>query len=205
MFSHSEDSDGYSSCDNKYGDISNDAYNYPFGPVSFATARPYGDITSNIISVNIENKIKPKNMAYWFYNISGNISGLTNIDTSQCASLNGCFYGNKAGISLDLSSWDTSNVTNMASLFSSSKYSSVNVSNWDTSKATTMQYMFAGNPITSLNLSSFDTGNVTSMENMFAYCENLSSITYGNRFVKKSGCNTSGMFSGCLANKPDWW
>ncbi|WP_156286596.1 BspA family leucine-rich repeat surface protein [Oceanivirga salmonicida] len=61
---------------------------------------------------------------------------------------------------------DTSNVTNMSSMFYTSK-NIPDLSNWDTSKVTDMSYMFSYSEADA-DLSGWDTANVTNMSNMFA-------------------------------------
>ena len=63
--------------------------------------------------------------------------------------------------SLDLSNFDTSNVTNMDSMFYYTSLTSLNVSNFNTSNVTNMSWMFACTDLTSLDLSNFDTSKVT--------------------------------------------
>ena len=81
--------------------------------------------------------------------------------------------------SLDLSNWDTSNVTNMKNMFGyCNSLTSLDVSNWDTSSVTSMTYMFGYcNNLTSLDVSNWDTSNVTYMGYMFAFCQSLTSVT----------------------------
>ena len=50
------------------------------------------------------------------------------------------FRGSQA--QLDLSSFDTSNVTNMSSMFRDSQATTLDLSSFDTSKVTTMYHMF---------------------------------------------------------------
>ena len=52
-------------------------------------------------------------------------------------------------------------------MFSSSKVTTLNLSSFDTSKVTDMSNMFYGSKATTLDLSSFDTSNVTNMIQMF--------------------------------------
>ena len=102
----------------------------------------------------------------------------TNIEpvtTELCGTINGkkiinmsnMFQGSKA-ISIDLSSFDTSKVTDMRSMFEDSAAIEIKgLENFDTSKVTNMSYMFSRSKATSLDLSSFDTTNVTDMSKMF--------------------------------------
>ena len=96
------------------------------------------------------------------------------VTTELCGTINGkkitnmsnMFQGSKA-ISIDLSSFDTSNVLSMSSMFENTKATELNLSSFDTSKVTSMDSMFLGSQATTINLSSFDTSKVTSMDTMF--------------------------------------
>ena len=81
-------------------------------------------------------------------------------------------------INLDLSHFDTSNVTNMSNMFSGmNSLTNLDVSYFNTSNVTDMSYMFSGmKKLTNLDLSSFDTSNVEDMSWMFAYMNNLTSL-----------------------------
>ena len=100
-------------------------------------------------------------------------------------------------VNLDLSFLNTSNVTNMEEMFSSSKITTnFNISNFDTSKVTTMANMFnATRGVTSLDLSNFDTSNVTNMRWMFAYMSDLTSLNISN-FNTSKVTNMASMFAG---------
>ncbi|MDD3392371.1 MAG: BspA family leucine-rich repeat surface protein [Bacilli bacterium] len=100
--------------------------------------------------------------------------------------------------SIDLSNFDTSNVTNMSYLFyGCSSLTSLDVTNFDTSNVTNMSYMFYGcNHLTSLNVSNFYTSNVTNMSNMFGSCSSLTSLDVAN-FDTSNVTNMSNMFYNC--------
>ena len=85
-------------------------------------------------------------------------------------------------LDIDVSNFDTSNVTDMYRMFSGmSKITSLDVSNFDTSKAIDMEYMFSGvRSLTSLNVSNFNTSKVTRMNGMFAGVESLTSLDVSN-------------------------
>ena len=80
--------------------------------------------------------------------------------------------------SLDVSNWDTSNVTIMKYMFHNCyKLIQLDVSNFNTSKVTTMQSMFEKcNNLTQLDVSNFNTSNVKNMGYMFYNCKNLTSL-----------------------------
>ena len=90
----------------------------------------------------------------------------TYINNKPVVSMSNIFSGSKA-TTLDLSNFDTSNVTNMCGMFYGSQATTLDLSNFDTSKVTDMSEMFAGSAATTLDLSSFDTSNVTIMDSMF--------------------------------------
>ena len=79
-------------------------------------------------------------------------------------------------ISLDLSNFDTSQVTNMRRTFKNcSRLQTLDLSNWDTSKVTNMNEMFSGcEDIKTLDLSNFNTSNVTDMSEMFSRSGSIS-------------------------------
>ena len=80
--------------------------------------------------------------------------------------------------SIDTTGWDTSNITDMNSMFGScNALTTLDVSKFNTSKVTNMDYMFGGcNTLTNLDVSKWDTSNVTDMNSMFADCSRLTSL-----------------------------
>ena len=99
-------------------------------------------------------------------------------------------------ISLDVSSFDTSKVTNMEAMFAGMpSLTTLNLSKFDTSKVTRMNSMFEGvSRLTTLNLSNFDTSKVTNMEAMFGYMYGLTSLSISN-FNTSQVTNMRDMFS----------
>ena len=77
--------------------------------------------------------------------------------------------------SLDLNSFNTSNVIVMSQIFCDcSSLTSLDLSSFNTSKMTDMGYMFENcQSLTSLDLNSFNTSNVTNMSFMFSGCSKL--------------------------------
>ena len=105
-------------------------------------------------------------------------------------------FGGYQGASLDLSHFNTANVTNMAGMFDGYQGPQLDFNNFDTSKVTDMSYMFKGCGLTSLNLSHFNTANVTNMSWMFTNCENLTSLDV-SKFNTANVTNMSWMFTNC--------
>ena len=111
---------------------------------------------------------------------------LSNFDTSEVTNMGLMFYGMSNLTTLNVSHFDTSKVTDMHNMFyGTSNLTTLNVSNFDTSKVTNMGLMFYGmSNLTTLDLSNFDTSKVTNMGNMFSSMTNLTSLNL-------SGFNTS--------------
>ena len=93
---------------------------------------------------------------------------------SNIVSMAGIFTGSTM-LSLDLSNFDTSNVTSTNRMFYNCRaLTSLDLSSFDTSNATSMSFMFYNcRALTSLDLSSFDTSNVTSMSFIFYNCNSV--------------------------------
>ena len=120
---------------------------------------------------------------------------LSNFDTSKVTNMASMFNAMPKLTSLNLSNFDTSKVTNMSYMFSAIRnLITLNLSNFDTSKVTNMQYMFAGmHNVTTLNLSNFDTSKVTNMQYMFAGMRNLTALNLSN-FNTSQVTNMHSMF-----------
>ena len=95
---------------------------------------------------------------------------LSNFDTSQATDMNSMFAGMSL-TSLNLSNFDTSNVTDMGSMFYNMRnLTSLSLTNFDTSKVTDMSDMFSNMfNLTTLDISNFDTSNVIDMGGMFSF------------------------------------
>ena len=91
---------------------------------------------------------------------------------------------------LDLSDWDTSNVTSMNNMFSNCHaLTNLDVSKFNTSNVTSMNSMFSNcYALTNLDVSGFNTSNVINMNNMFSNCYALTNLDV-------SGFNTSNVIN----------
>ena len=85
-------------------------------------------------------------------------------------------------LDIDLSSFDTSMVTDMRSMFANMhNITTLNLSNFNTSKVTDMAYMFNGmHNLITFNLSSFGTSRVVDMSNMFYSMYALTNLNLSN-------------------------
>jgi surface protein len=125
-------------------------------------------------------------------------------DFNGATSFSRLFYFCNKLISLDVTNWDTSNVTNMEEMFFENyKLKTITgLETWNTSNVTTMNKMFDGcSLLTSLDLSNWDTSNVTNMTRMFGDCKGLTEVKMGgdvSEVIKVdamfNGIKTTGMF-----------
>ena len=110
------------------------------------------------------------------------------------------FFGLDGLTSLDVSNWDTSNVTIMQSLFDCCHYlTSLDVSDWDTSNVTNMKALFGQcGSLASIDISKWNVSKVTTTDSMFYMCTSLTSIDVSN-FASSSLTSTRNMFMGSTA------
>ena len=126
---------------------------------------------------------KPEKTIYMQSTFSG-CTNLTEIDfgsnfsKAEVAIFKETFSGCEKLSALDVSGFDTSNVTDMSYMFKNCKaLTSLDVSNFDTSKVTTMEGMFGRcYAFVTLDLRSFTNENLTNVGNMFFDCTNLTTI-----------------------------
>ncbi|AFM71680.1 immunoglobulin-like domain-containing protein [Enterococcus hirae] len=105
------------------------------------------------------------------------IEGLNQLDTSNVTNMCEMFKEMSNLTSLDVSSFDTSKVTDMSYMFYRNGVTSLDVSGFDTSKVTVMSYMFLGmKNITNLDVNGWNTSNVTSMYGMFSGMSSVTSL-----------------------------
>ena len=91
----------------------------------------------------------------------------------------------------------TSDITGMVEMFRNSKFKTLNLNSFDTSNVNDLFSMFYGcNNLTSLDVSSFDTSNVINMACMFCDCSNLTSLDVSN-FNTENVTNMGGLFNRC--------
>jgi len=146
--------------------------------------------------ISINNEIIPFSYFYKFKNI-----GKYKIKYSFKRNLkktDGMFLGCDSLTNINLSNFNTKNVTNMNSMFSECfSLTNINLSNFNTQNVTDMKYMFCGcESLININLSNFNTKNVTNMNSMFVKCVSLTNINLSN-FNTKNVTDMSYMFSGC--------
>ena len=152
-----------------------------------------------LYKIQIKFNIKFKDCSYMF----GGCSNLTKIDlsyfdTKNVTNMSYMFYYCFRLTNINLSSFDTKNVTNMNNMFRECyRLTNIDLSSFDTKNVTDMSYMFREcYRLTNINLSSIDTKNVTNMRYMFYSCSNLTHIDLSS-FITKNVTNMGSMFHYC--------
>ncbi|MBO5395109.1 MAG: BspA family leucine-rich repeat surface protein [Clostridia bacterium] len=112
------------------------------------------------------------------------------------------FQGKSELKSLDLTNFNTSNVTTMEKMFAScAGLSSIDLSNFNTANVKSMFGMFGGCvSLTKISISNFDTSSVTTMAQMFMQCSGLVDVDLSN-FNNAQVTDMSYMFYECVALK----
>ena len=105
---------------------------------------------------------------------------------------------------IDISEWNTSNVTNMDSMFSLTNFNQ-DISNWDTSNVTNMDSMFYCCKFFNSDLSKWNVSKVENMNSMFYGCEKFNcDLSKWN--VSRVDKYMSSMFKGAGMKKlPKWY
>lgn len=103
---------------------------------------------------------------------------LSNFNTSNVTDMNNMFFNCSSLTELDLSGFNTSNVTSMYGIFfNCSSLTSLDLSNFDTSKITSLNACFQQcSSLENLNLSNFNISKVTSMNNTFRDCKKITNL-----------------------------
>ena len=122
---------------------------------------------------------------------------LSSFDTSKVTNMGYMFYNISNPTTLDISNFDTSQVRSMRSMFSAMyNLTTLDLSHFDTSKVTDMAGMFYSvSTLNTLNLSNFDTSQVTDMNHMFYNMSNLTTLNLSS-FDTSKVTNMGYMFAG---------
>ena len=122
---------------------------------------------------------------------------LSSFDTSKVTNMGYMFYNISNPTTLDISNFDTSQVRSMRSMFSAMyNLTTLDLSHFDTSKVMDMAGMFYSvSTLRTLNLSNFDTSQVTDMNHMFYNMSNLTTLNLSS-FDTSKVTNMGYMFAG---------
>ena len=124
------------------------------------------------------------------------------VTTELCSTINdkpvydmSLMFANSQATSIDLSSFDTSNVIYMTGMFSNVVVEELDLSSFNTNKVINMIDMFRGSfSLKNINLSSFDTSNVINMSGMFNGISYIKSLDL-SRFDTSNVTDMTEMFS----------
>ena len=139
---------------------------------------PWKDYADQIKSATVR-VTGASNAEKMFYNCTNLTSvDLTGFDTTNVTSMYGMFYNCKSLTAVDLSGLHTENVTNMADMFEDcSALQTLDLSGLHTENVTNMADMFEDcSALQTLDLSGLHAENVTSMGNMFTGCKALQTL-----------------------------
>ena len=144
-----------------------------------------GDNIYKVVFKSSFASARPTTTYEWFegcHNLT-NISGIQYLNTSSVTNMSWMFYDCISLTSIDVTGFDTSNVTNMERMFAcddnnESKLTYLDVSGFDTRKVTNMSNMFWNCvSLKELDVSGFNTSNVTNMRCMFGCWKRNSDLT----------------------------
>lgn len=133
-------------------------------------------------------------MAYMFIESNTTSIDTSSFDTSNVTDMQYMFSWDENITSLDVSNFDTSQVTNMSSMFfSCENLTELDVSNFDTSNVTSFYCLFAYSGITSIDLSNWNISKANNFYNFFSSCNDLESVNLDNWVLE---IVPNGFFSG---------
>lgn len=123
---------------------------------------------------------------------------LGNLDTSNVTNMSSMFYNCYSMTNLDFGNLDTSKVTDMNSMFSRCYgMTTIDLSKFNTACVTDMSKMFNGcSKLNTLDVTNFDTSKVIYMQSMFESCRNITTLDL-SRFDTAYVTNMSSMFAYC--------
>jgi surface protein len=137
----------------------------------------------------------------------GNISSVTNWDTSQVTNMRMMFIGAKS-FNQDIALWNTSQVTDMRHMFASADNFNRDIGAWDTSSVTLMRYMFYNADSFNQDIGSWNTSSVTDMSFMFekasSFYHNLRSWCVSQISSKPKNFKRGALFEAASGLQPEW-
>lgn len=156
--------------------------------------------SENIINVEFLEPVNLSSLENLFANCS-NLVEIQNIEymlVDEATTAEGAFQGCSSLMSVDMSDWNTSSITNMSNMFNGcSNLNLLNLNAIDTSAVTTMAGMLQDcSDLVDLSIDAISTDSLTDMSDMFNGCSSLLSLKL-NRFNTKQVTDMSRMFANC--------
>lgn len=153
------------------------------------------------VNVDLRGKVKVNSFKVTndCINEEGRWEGDELIDTSNCTSLANVFNGNTAIKSINVSNWNTSNVTTFGALFYGCRNLSEikGIENFNVSKMTNCDGVFRLTAITSLDLNKWDVSQCTTLAQLFREIPNLT-----NLYIDQWNTSKVTNFSNCFLSLP---
>ncbi|QVJ95125.1 BspA family leucine-rich repeat surface protein [Mycoplasma mycoides] len=119
--------------------------------------------TINVIAAELPKEIT--SLRYAFAGAKHNVTWEVKWDTSNVTDMNSLFYGRDQFNSSDILDWDTSNVTDMSEMFAGATEFNQDLSKWNVSKVKDMSKMFNGATSFTYDLSSWEVSNNVKKDN----------------------------------------
>ena len=155
-----------------------DANNLDVSNVTDGSYMFYSCANSTEINVSQWNTSKIK----YFDKMFSNCQSLAFLDVNNWDMISGCSLNSMfsySGITdIDLSKWDTSNISNLSNLFfNCTKLKQIDLHTWNTKSVSTCYWLFRGcSSLEFINIDGWNTCNVYDMDRMFGECPKLITI-----------------------------
>lgn len=173
-----------------------DANNLDVSNVTDGSYMFYSCANSTEINVSQWNTSKIK----YFDKMFSNCQSLAFLDVNNWDMISGCSLNSMfsySGITdIDLSKWDTSNISNLSNLFfNCTKLKQIDLHTWNTKSVSTCYWLFRGcSSLEFINIDGWNTCNVYDMGRMFGECPKLITIKGLNKLNTRNVQFTRLMF-----------
>lgn len=152
--------------------------------VGTGTTGPWGNYRSKIEKIVFDGPVTVNDNMDWLFNRLDKVTEIEHLDlldTSGATRMRYTFRGMTSLESLDVSTFDTSNVWIMDGMFDGTGVEILDLTAFDTRNVTSMQSLVMSSPnLKKIDVSSFDINSVTTMWSTFAYCPVLEEIDLGS-------------------------
>ena len=188
-----------------YADGNRESHNSPFEEVfeigyNGDTPLWYDTSASSVVIDESFANFRPTTCRNWFkgYHFES-FEGMEYLNTSNVTDMSSMFESCSSE-EIDVKLFDTRKVTNMSRMFyGCDNLESLDVSNFATFSVMDMSSMFEKcSSLTTIDVTHFDTRNVINMSKMFSLCFKLASLDL-SKFATGNVTNMSQMFSNCIA------